>query len=271
MTTRFAIAFGLLILVTSFFGSTTLVGALPPEPPDDTPPFISLMANPTEIYADGSSTSTINASAWDGEDWIWYGLEVNFSTDLGEINASAFIVGGTATAILTAGTASGVATIMAGVNVTDLGVLTNTTTVNFTSTEFDTGAGAYPSIAGTHTGVIRPTTHPIVVKRLLTYPCAGTGGHVESATFYNMTTEEEIANATWSGYQGDYHNLTFPEQFTLAEGEEYRYEIVTGSYPWIIHEQNRTTSDGFVNCTSFVDVNGNVHNDWIPAFRLVGH
>ena len=170
---------------------------------------------------------------------------------------------------MTAGTESGVATITAEVELGGIGIITNATTVNFTTTEFDTGAGAYPSIAGTHKGVIK-STHPIVVKKLLTYPCAGTGGHVESATFYNVTTDEEIANTSWNGYQGDYHNLTFPEQFTLEEGEAYRYEIVTGSYLLIIHKQNHTTSDGFINCTSFVDVNGNVYDDWLPAFRL-GH
>jgi hypothetical protein len=269
LTTRFVIAFSLLIVVILFFGSTTSVCALPPSPPNDTPPSIFLTANPTEICADGVSTSTINASVWDGADWVWYGLGVNFSTDLGEVNASALIVGGTATAILTAGMVSGVATITAEANVSDLGILTNTTIVNFATTEFDTGAGAYPSIAGMHKGIIRPT-HPIVVKKLLTYPCAGTGGHVESVTFYNVTTEEVIANATWSGYQGDYHNLTFPEQFTLAEGEDYKYEIVTGSYSRIIHKQNCTTLDGsFINCTSFADVNGAVYDGWLPAFRLV--
>jgi len=269
---RFVIASSLFILVVVavFFGSITPVSAPPPPPPNETPPSIFLSADPTEILADGFSTSTINASVWDGEDWIWFGLPVNFSTDSGEINASALIVNGTATAILTAGTEPGVATITAEANLGgDLGLLTNTTTVNFTATEFDTGVGTYPSIAGEHIGIIIPN-HTVIVKKMYTYPCAETGGHTESVAVYNAETEEEIANATWSGYQGDYRNLTFPEQFTLLEGEEYRYEVVTGSYSQIIHEKSCTTLDGsFINCTSFVDVNGNAYDDdWIPAFRL---
>jgi hypothetical protein len=258
----------ILVALAVFFASITPTCAVPPSPPNDTPPSLFLTPSITGIPADGFSTSTINASVWDGVDWIWFGPAVNFSTDLGEINASALIENGTAKAILTAGTEPGVATITAEAELSGIGLVTNTTTVNFTVTEFDTGAGTYPSISGVHEGFIVPN-HTVIVKKLYTYPCAGTGGHAESAAFYNAETEEEIANATWSGYQGDYHNLTFPEQFTLEEGEEYRYEIVTGSYPQIIHKHNCTTRDGsFINCTSFVDLNGNFYDDWIPAFRL---
>jgi len=268
---RFVIASSLFILVVLavFIASITPVPAELPPLPNETPPSILLSADPTGIPADGFSTSTINASVWDGEDRIWLGPAVNFSTDLGEINASALIVNGTATAILTAGTESGVATITAEANLGgEICLVTNTTTVNFTVTEFDTGVGTYPSIAGEHIGIIIPN-HTVIVKKMYTYPCAGTGGHAESAAFYNATTSVEVANATWSGYQGDYRNLTFPEQFTLVEGEEYRYEIVTGSYPQIIHKQNFTTLDGsFINCTSFMDVNGNDYGNWIPAIRL---
>ena len=270
LTTRFVIAFSLLILVTLFFCSLAPVCAAPPPPPNDTPPSVFLMTNPTDICADGTSTAMINASVWDGWDWVMGGLRVNFSTDLGVIDVSALIMDGVATAIFTAGPEPGVATITAETTMSEFGFLNATTTINLTTTEFDTGAGTYPSIAGEHKGVIKPT-HAIVVKKMYTYPCTGTGGHFKSAAFYNVTTEEEIANVTWSGYQGDYHNLTFPEQFTLAEGEDYRYEIVTGSYPLIIHKQNCTTLDGsFINCTSFVDVNGDTYDDWLPAFRL-GH
>ena len=105
-----------------------------PSPPNTTPPFIYLTANPTEIPADGSSTSTINASVWDWEFWIFAEPVVNFSTDLGEITASARIENGTATATFTAGTTEGVATITAEVNLGgDIGILRNTTTVNLTA------------------------------------------------------------------------------------------------------------------------------------------
>ena len=135
--------------------------------------------------------------------------------------------------------------------------------------EFDTGAGGgYPSIAGVHEGFIIPN-HTIIVKKMYTYPCAGTGGHAEYVEICNVTSSSCI-NATWEGYQaGDYHNITFPARFTLARGELYKYTIITGSYPRIIHRQNYTTSDGsFINCTSFVDVNGNLHEDWLPAIKL---
>jgi hypothetical protein len=129
--------------------------------------------------------------------------------------------------------------------------------------EFDTGAGGYPSIAGVHRGTIVPN-HTVIVKRMYTYPCAGTGGHTEYVGISNGTWR---INATWNGHHGDF--ITFPEIFTLVAEQEYRYEIHTGSYPQIINKQNYTIVDGsFINCTSFVDVNGNVYDDWIPAIWL---
>ena len=149
---------------------------LPPSPNETnaTPPFIYLTANPTEIPADGSSTSTINASVWDGEDWIFIGPVVNFSTDLGEITASAPIENGTATARFTAGTTEGVATITAEVNLgEDIGILRNTTTVNLTAPGAtptaspengggtgDGGDGGNGGDGGTTTPTPTPTTTP---------------------------------------------------------------------------------------------------------------
>jgi hypothetical protein len=140
--------------------------------------------------------------------------------------------------------------------------VTTKTVVTREGFEFDTGAGTYPSVAGVHRGTIKPN-HTVIVKKMYTYPCAGTGGHTEFVEISNGTWS---INASWSGYYGDY--ITFPEIFTLAAGQEYSYEISTGSYPRIIHKQNHTTSDGFINCTSFVDVNGNDYDNWIPAIRL---
>jgi hypothetical protein len=262
------------VVLILFVASVTPVTAPPPPPKQ---PYIVLTADPSEIVADGSSTSTINASVWEWNEadeeyiLIWLGPVVNFSTDLGEITASAQIENGTATAILTAGTEPGVATITADANLVDL-VVTNTTTVNFTAAEFDTGAGEYPSISGIHEGFIVPN-HTIIVKKMYTYPCAGTGGHTEYVEICNVTsTTGWCRNGTWKGYQeGNYHNITFPggEEFTLMKGGVYNYTIFTGSYPRIIHKQNRTTLDGsFINCTSFVDANGKKHEDWLPAFRL---
>ncbi len=128
---------------------------------------------------------------------------------------------------------------------------------------FDTGAGTYPSIRGTHTGTIT-LNQTMTVHRMYTYPCAGTGGHTESIELYENGVL--IANGTWNGYQG--HNLTITPSVTLWEGYEYRYVIKTGSYPQIIHESRKKVTGGTITCTSFVDANGKIYTDWIPAIRL---
>ncbi|RJS75024.1 PKD domain-containing protein, partial [Methanophagales archaeon] len=73
---------------------------------------------------------------------------------------------------------------------------------------FDTGAPSnpYPSIAGTHTGNIIPS-QDITVHKIYTYPCEGTGGHTEYIRIYNESGT--IAEANWTGYKGDWHNITF--------------------------------------------------------------
>ena len=137
------------------------------------------------------------------------------------------------------------------------------------STNFDTGEGTYPSIMGVHNGTIKPS-HNVTVNKMYTYPCHGTGGHSEWVAFYNSTTSEEIANGTWKGYAvGDYQYIEFNKEFVLHEGVTYNYTVKTGSYPQIIHEHIfNTTSDGEITCTKFVDANGKVYDDWIPAIRL---
>ena len=140
----------------------------------------------------------------------------------------------------------------------------------FLTTEniFDTGtpSNPYPSIAGTHTGNIIPS-QDITVHKICTYPCAGTGGHTEHVRIWNDTWEGKEAH--WKGYQRDWHNITFDEPFTLFAKRTYHYEIITGSYPQIIHKPEHTTLDGsYINCTSFVDANGKTYTDWIPAIRI---
>ena len=134
---------------------------------------------------------------------------------------------------------------------------------------FDTGSGTYPSIMGIHNGTIKPS-HDVIVNKMCTYPCPGTGGHSEGATFYNSTTGKEIANGTWKGYAvGDYHYIEFDNEFVLHEGFTYNYTIKTGSYPQIIHEHVfNTTLDGEITCTEFIDANGKRYDNWIPAIRL---
>jgi len=132
----------------------------------------------------------------------------------------------------------------------------------------DTGQSTnpYPSIAGIHNGTITPS-HNINVSKLYTYPCPGTGGHTEYIRIYNESGT--IAEANWTGYKGDWHNITFDKTVVLLAGETYNYTIRTGSYPQIIHRQNHTTLDGsLITCTKFIDANGRVYYDWIPAIRL---
>jgi len=135
---------------------------------------------------------------------------------------------------------------------------------------FDTGtpSNPYPSIAGTHTGTIMPN-QTITVNKLYTYPCAGTGGHTESIELYDENGNL-IASGNWNGYQqGDWHNITFDNPVVLLPTKTYKYTIRTGSYPQIIHKQNHTTLDGsLITCTKFIDANGKVYYDWIPAIRL---
>ena len=136
---------------------------------------------------------------------------------------------------------------------------------------FDTGPGTYPSIMGTHEGKIIPSCD-INVSKLYTYPCAGTGGHTESIELYENGVP--IANGTWNGYQGDYHNITIHNltggapYVTLLKDHKYNYTIKTGSYPQIIHEPSKEVIGGTITCTQFTDVNGRTYDNWIPAIKL---
>ncbi len=135
------------------------------------------------------------------------------------------------------------------------------------STTFDTGkpANPYPSLFGTHNGTITPNV-TIEVSKLYTYPCEGTGGHAEYARIWNNSGLD--VNASWNGYVGDWHNISFSEPFTLLPNETYNYTIRTGSYPQIHHTPALPTANGWINCTEFIDANGKRHKDWIPAIRL---
>lgn len=133
--------------------------------------------------------------------------------------------------------------------------------------QFDTSSpgNPYPSIAGIHNGTIKPN-ETIKVRKLYTYPCAGTGGHSEYIRIWNNSGWNRTA--TWDGYKGDWHNVSFGESFILQPGAEYNYTIITGSYPQIIHETSVNTTGGIITCPEFIDVNGKVYNDWIPAIKL---
>jgi hypothetical protein len=130
---------------------------------------------------------------------------------------------------------------------------------------FDTGCGTYPSISGVHKGNFTPKCD-IEVQHIYTYPCTGTGGHGERVIFYDGTAE--IINASCEGYPGDYHNISVSPSVMLSRNKEYRYKIITGSYPQIIHNQTLTNEYGTINCTEFIDANGKRYDDWIPAIKL---
>ncbi len=133
------------------------------------------------------------------------------------------------------------------------------------SAVFDTGAGTYPSIFGTHNGTIK-LNRTIEVQTLYTYPCTGTGGHTDYARIWNETLD---VTANWTGYSGDWHNVSFVDSFTLVKNETYYYTIRTCSYPQIHHTDNLSTHVGFITCSEFVDANGRRYSNWIPAIRLV--
>ena len=134
---------------------------------------------------------------------------------------------------------------------------------------FDTGAPAnpYPSLAGTHNGTLTPS-RTITVNKLYTYPCVGTGGHSEYARVWNSSWNG--VEARWSGYaaDGDWQNLSFNKTFTLLAGETYNYTVRTGSYPQIHHTTALRTANGWLNCSEFIDANGKVNNNRIPAIKL---
>jgi hypothetical protein len=132
---------------------------------------------------------------------------------------------------------------------------------------FDTGPGDYPSIMGVHNGTITPA-HDIFVEQMYTYPCKGTGGRSEYIKIWNATGWN--VSAMWTGYAGDWHNLTFDPPFTLKADKTYNYTIKTGSYPQIIHKPKLETEKGEITCLQFEDANDNIYHDWIPAIKLIG-
>jgi len=76
-------------------------------------------------------------------------------------------------------------------------------------------------------------------------------------------------SASWNGYAGDWHNVSFDVPFVLKANLTYNYTIRTGSYPQIHHTDRLEIDNGVITCISFKDVNGKIHYDWIPAIKLV--
>ncbi len=152
----------------------------------------------------------------------------------------------------------------------DTSGMINSTWVNDTAKTlemiFDTGSTSYmyPSLMGVYNGTIIPNQN-ITVQKMYTYPCAGTGGHAESVKIWNSTWS---TTATWTGYSGDYHNITFDESFILRACQTYNYTILTGSYPQIIHAASIEVTGGTITCTQFTDANCCIYNNCIPAIKL---
>jgi len=128
---------------------------------------------------------------------------------------------------------------------------------------FITPKGTYPSIAGTHKGIIIPSA-TINVSHIETRACEGTGGHAK----YVKITGDISSEAVWNGYNDEYHTLEFDVPFTLEKGKTYTYEIKTGSYPQIIHLSELEVPAGVITCTEFVDTNGKVYKEGIPSILL---
>jgi hypothetical protein len=103
-------------------------------------------------------------------------------------------------------------------------------------------------IFDTHNGTITPNK-TITESMLYTYPCPGTGGHTEYARIGNKTWN---ATATWKGYVGDWHNITFDKTVVLLANETYNYTIRTGSYPQIHHKPELPTANGWINCMHWI-------------------
>jgi hypothetical protein len=148
------------------------------------------------------------------------------------------------------------------------GAINKTVEVVSTKPVFDTGMSdnPYPSMCGTHKGTITPN-QTITVSTLYTYSCPGTCGHTERVTIRN-DMGGVIVEANWTGYRGDWRNITF-DAVTLVAGETYNYSFCTGSYPQIIHERTANVTGGTITCTQFTDANGKDYIDWIPAIMLL--
>jgi tricorn protease-like protein len=138
-------------------------------------------------------------------------------------------------------------------------VASYTPSIPTTPSVFNTGQpeNPYPCIRGIHKGEITPNK-AIIVHKMYTYPCVGTGGHTEYVRFHGNGLN---VTKTWNGYIDDYHNIFFNPPITLQVNTPYNYEIRTGSYPQIIHEQSLLTPNGTINCTLFTDANGKTYND----------
>ena len=118
------------------------------SPPEPGPPMtVTVIAYPTSIPADGSSTSTITATVLDTyTNPVADGTIVTFTTSLGSFPNEPYTnttTSGVATATLRSGTVAGMATITATSN-----SAFGTTTVEFTALPIPIGGVTYPRAGG---------------------------------------------------------------------------------------------------------------------------
>jgi hypothetical protein len=275
---------GIVIMAVLVLVHVMVILAQPPTPPDvlvlTTP--IRLSADPETIPADGSSTATITADVVWPDGWGELSgtpaclVKVYFYTTQGNITSYNITMptpdnqSCSTLATLTAGMDTGTATIMAWADIApnESVIVRNSTTINFSvPTVFDTGSPAipYPSISGTHNGTIT-LRYPLVVSKLYTYSCPGTGGHSTYIKIWN--TSWAGVEAEWASYDDEWQTISFSSPFVLEANETYNYTIRTGSYPQIVHEASFVAKGVIITCTEFWDSNGKKGYNWIPAIRL---
>jgi PKD repeat protein len=230
-----------------------------PVTPENIPPIASFTFSPENPVV--AQTITFNASNSTDPD----GNITSYEWDFGDGNNT------NTTEPITTYSYASAGTYNVNLTVTDDDGAPNPTSKLITVSElerfiFDTKAPAnpYPSIMGNHTGTIKPN-HTVIAAKLYTYSCIGTGGHTEYARICNKTWN---ATATWKGYTGDWHNISFDKTVVLVENKTYNYTIRTGSYPQIHHTPELPTDNGWINCTEFIDANGKRYNNWVPAIRV---
>ena len=247
--------------------TTDLAAYLPPEYKDmDISDSIVLNVNVTDITPDTTDAAysdiTINIGSMDIETCKVFKTGIGFLPEVNDVTTLPTVSGEPA---FSRDVVNKTVTVRLYVGDPLLGVIPAVE-----EAVFDTGEGTYPSIRGTHNGTIIPS-RDINVSKMYTYSCAGTGGHTGSIKLYE--NETLIASGTWEGYGGDWHNITIDNEtgasyVMLLKGHEYKYTIVTGSYPQIIHATSKEVTGGTISCSSFVDANGKVYYDGIPAIKL---
>jgi len=251
----------------SLASPTDLTAYLPPEYSDtDISDSIVLNVNVTDITPDTTDAAytdiTINVGELDIETCKVFKTDIGFLPEVESVTTLPTLSGEPA---FSRDLANKTVTVRLYVGDPLLGVIPAAA-----KAVFGTGEGTYPSIKGIHNGTIIPS-RDINVSKMYTYSCSGTGGHTESIELYE--NETLIASGSWEGYEGDWHNITIENEtgasyVRLLQGHKYNYSIRTGSYPQIIHAPSKVVTGGTITCSSFVDANGKVYYDWIPAIRL---